>query len=197
MDTRCFDNHYWRKLVPVHRFASLFLENTVRRCVGLRLVLRNCLYIATIISLRPGIFAQDLFNPNKLPSDWMSTPILRARLLTLAGNSAVNCGRAPQPSRLTGFPTPADVTDCALKQLASKRSFYARYDLGGFDSQQTIGFAFNGEKLYIVTWQLTTWSDKQMVDVEECPHPIQLMKTRSGRLNCFSGELNESSGLQL
>ena len=149
------------------------------------------LCIATIIGLGPGIFAQDLFNPNSLPSDWNSAPFLKKRLRALAGENAMNCGRAPQSSRVTGQPRPADVTDCALHQFAAKKKFYARYDLEGFDSEQAIGFAFDGTKLYTVTWQRTSWTNRQTIDVQECPTPIELTKTRLGRLACFSRDPNE------
>ena len=146
----------------------------------------NCLCIATIC-FAPHLFAQDLFNPKKLPSDWMSPPILKQRLQALAGGGAMNCGRASQSSL-----APADVTDCALQQFTLKKRFYARYDLEGFDSEQTIGFAFDGKKLYTVTWQqMIGWSTRQTLRTKECPLPIELTKTRSGRLNCFSRDTNE------
>jgi hypothetical protein len=163
------------------------LGETVRSHLGIRFAALHCLCIATIISFGAKIFAQTLFNPKKLPSDWMSPPILRQRLLALAGNDAMNCGRASQSSL-----APADVTDCALQQFASKKSFYARYDLEGFDSEQTIGFAFDGEKLYTVTWQrMLGWTGKQTLRTEECRQPIQLTKTRSGRLHCSLRDIYE------
>jgi len=152
----------------------------VRSRLRIRIAALNCFCIASIISFGPSLFAQSLFNPKKLPSDWMSPPILRQRLLALAGQDAMNCGRASQSSL-----APADVTDCALQQFAAKKNFYARYDLEGFDSEQTIGFAFDGEKLYTVTWQrMMGWTGKQKLKTQECPLPIQLTKTRSGRLHC-------------
>jgi hypothetical protein len=145
----------------------------------------GCFCIATLISFRSDLSAQELFNPKKLPSDWMSPPILRQRLLALAGEGALNCGRASQSSL-----APADVTDCALQQYASKKRFYVRYDLEGFDSEQAVGFAFDGEKLYSVTWQrMMGWTGKQTLHAQECPLPIELTKTRSGRLKCLSHEL--------
>jgi hypothetical protein len=136
----------------------------VRLHLGIRFSLLNCLCITTIISFGPNIFAQTLFNPKKLPSDWMSPPILRQRLLTLAGSGAMNCGRASQSSLAA-----ADVTDCALQQFASKKKFYARYDEEGVDSEQTIGFAFDGETLYTVTWRMMGWTGKSILKTQECP----------------------------
>lgn len=151
----------------------------MRLRLRIRFAAFGCLCIA-IISVCPTIFAQTLFNPKKLPSDWMSPPILRQRLLELAGNDAMNCGRASQSSI-----APADVTDCAMQQFVSKKRFFARYDLEGFDSEQTIGFAFDGEKLYTVTWQrMMGWTGKQTLRAQGCAAPIQLTKTRSGRLTC-------------
>ena len=102
----------------------------------------------------------------------------------------MNCGRASQSSL-----APAGVTDCALEQFASKKRFYARYDLEGFDSEQTIGFAFDGEKLYTVTWQrMMGWTAKQTLQTEQCPQPIRLTKTKSGRLHCSLHDLVNPSG---
>jgi hypothetical protein len=163
----------------------------MQRSIGIRFTALNCLCIATIISFGPDIFAQTLFNPKKLPSDWMSPPILRQRLLALAGNGAVNCGRASKSSL-----APGDVTDCVVQQFASKKNFYARYDLESFDSEQSIGFAFDGEKLYRVTWQrMMGWTGEQTLQAEECPQPIQLTKTRSGRLHCSLRDLYELSDI--
>lgn len=105
----------------------------------------------------------------------------------------MNCGRASQSSL-----APADVTDCALQQFAAKKKFYARYDLEGFDSEQTLGFAFDGEKLYTVTWQrMIGWTGKQTLKTQECPLPIQLTTTRSGRLHCSLPNLAPSMGRSL
>jgi hypothetical protein len=156
------------------------LERAVRSRVEITSAVLNCVCIATIIGFGPHISAQELFNPKKLPDDWMFPPILRQRLVALAGDGAMNCGRASQSSL-----APADVTDCALQQFASKKRFYARYHLEGFDPEQNIGFAFDGERLYKVTWQLGL-TNKLTLDTQECQLPIELRKTRSGRLDCYS-----------
>jgi hypothetical protein len=133
-----------------------------------------------------GLSAQDLFNPKQLPSDWMFPPILKQRLLALAGEGAMNCGHASQSSL-----APADVTDCALHQFQAKKRFYVRYDLDGFDSEQGVGFAFDGQKLYTVTWQrMMGWSE-QTLRSQECPAPIDLAKTPLGRLTCHARDWND------
>jgi hypothetical protein len=139
------------------------------------------LCIAAIVSVGSDLAAQDLFDRNKLPFDWMSPPILKQRLSALAGESAIICGRASRSSL-----APADVTDCALEEYVSKKKFYARYDVQGIDSELAVGFAFDGKRVYAVTWErMIGWGDKQTLHVEECPSPIKLVKTKSGRLNCF------------
>jgi hypothetical protein len=106
-------------------------------------------FLDAFVSSYPVLSAQELLNTNTLPRDWMSPPEpLRPRLKALAGGNAVNCGRASQSSLKA-----TDVSDCALEAYASRKSFYARYDLQGIDSLLAVGFAFDGQKAYAVIWQ--------------------------------------------
>jgi|SRR5260370_4971804 len=149
------------------------------------------LCIAAIASFGANLSAQDPFNRSKLPYDWMSPPILKQRLLALAGESAINCGRASRSSL-----SPADVTDCAFQEYVSKKKFYVRYDLQGIDSELAVGFAFDGQRVYAVTWERTIgWGDQQTLHVEECPSPIKLVKTKSGTLNCFPPDPNAKANI--
>jgi hypothetical protein len=115
---------------------------------------------------------------------------LKQRLRELAGNSAVNCGHATSQSSLH----PADVTDCALQEYASKNGFYARFDLeGGFDTNVVVGFASDGKKVYVITsWRAISWDGDEppsyRLQVYQCPLPIKLLKTKSGLLDCFSAD---------
>jgi len=140
-----------------------------------------------------ALFAQELFNPKMLPRDWMSPSLLKPRLKDLAGPDAVNCGRASQSSIKA-----ADVSDCALQAFGSRKSFYARYDLQAIDSVLVVGFAFDGQKVYAVTWEnMVGWAASHTLDVKECPSPTTLSKLKSGRLNCFAPDSNGNSSIML
>jgi len=125
------------------------------------------------------------FNPRNLPRDWASRPILKQRLISLAGEGARNCGHA-------SFSTidASDVTSCALQSYSSKTKFYVQYDVQGIDSELGIGFAFDGKKVYAVAWERLQqyWRRQEIIDVEVCPSPTTLFRTGTGKLNCFSLE---------
>lgn len=128
--------------------------------------------------------AQQLFKNNMSPRDWVYPDVLKPRLKVLAGRDAINCGRASLSSLKA-----TDVSDCALQAYASRKRFYARYDLESFDTVDTLGFAFDGRKVSAVIWQRMIGGAKQTLVVKDCPLPITLTKTRSGRLDCFPAEI--------
>ena len=151
--------------------------------------------------------AQELFHDTTLPHDWVSSQVLKPRLKALAGRDAVNCGRASVPSPFE-MPTfhlgriqdtsrlslkASDVSDCALHAHASRKSFYARFDIEGIVTLVELGFAFDGRKAYAaVTWQRMGigWGDEQTLDVKDCPLPITLTKNKWGWLDCFAADPN-------
>jgi hypothetical protein len=134
---------------------------------------------------------QGLFNPNSnfdvpnLPPDWASRPILKQRLISLAGEGALNCGHA-------SFSTieARRVTSCALQLYSSKTKFYVQYDQPGIDVELGIGFAFDGKEVYAVAWERLQqyWRRLEVIDVEACPSPTRLFRTGTEKLNCFSLE---------
>jgi hypothetical protein len=82
-----------------------------------------------------------------------------------------------------------DVSDCALQAHASRKSFYARYDIQSIDTLVELGFAFDGRKAYTVTWYRMGigWSG-QTLDVKDCPLPITLTKNQWGWLDCLAAK---------
>src|ERR1035438_2860696 len=86
-----------------------------------RRVLRM-LCIVLLVAFSSELPAQDLFNPRNLPRDWASPPILKQRLLSLAGGAALNCGHASFSTTDAN-----DATNCALQSYSSKRRFYVQY----------------------------------------------------------------------
>ena len=157
----------------------------MRLISAIGLAVLSLVFIGASVSSYPLLSAQELFNTKSLPRDQMSPPEpLRPRLKALAGGNALNCGRGNQTSLKA-----ADVSDCALEAYVSKKRFYARFDLeGGFDVDLGVGFASDGEKAYVITsWRPIAW-DSARLEVHPCPLPTKLVKTRSGRLDCFSAD---------
>jgi hypothetical protein len=80
-----------------------------------------------------------------------------------------------------------------MQAHASRKSFYARYDLQGIDSLVELGVAFDGRKAYAVT---ATWErmgiggGMNTLDVQDCPLPITLTKNKWGWLDCFAANPN-------
>jgi hypothetical protein len=128
-----------------------------------------------------GLLAQDFLNTHRLSDDWMYHSALTHRLQDLAGEAALNCGGVRVQR------DPNHVTDCALRAYGSNKSFYARYDIQGIDTEHAIGLAFDGNKIYVVIWNHDDLrlSNRESLDIQACPLPTKLVKTASGRLNCF------------
>src|ERR1700686_3395159 len=122
---------------------------------------------------------QGIFNSRNLPPDWASRPLLKRRLISLAGEGALNCGHA-------SFSTihASNVTNCALQSYSSKTKFYVQYDVQGIDSERGIGFAFDGKDVYAVAWEglgeglQQYWRrGQEVIAVEACPSPTRLFRT--------------------
>jgi hypothetical protein len=145
------------------------------------------LCIVLLVAFSSELPAQDLFNPRNLPRDWASPPILKQRLLSLAGGAALNCGHASFSTTDAN-----DATNCALQSYSSKRRFYVQYDVLGIDSELAVGFAFDGTEVYAVTWERLQqyWRTHQIIHVEVCPSPIRLFRTATQKLSCFSPDPN-------
>ena len=156
----------------------------MRLLTSIRLAAACIALLALSSGSQTVLFAQDWFKPQLSPSDWTSPELLKPRLKALAGSKAVNCGYASS-QRLKA----TDVSDCALQAYASRKSFYARYDLPGIDTLIVLGFAFDGRKLYAVTWPKwgMGWQGRPL-DVKDCPTPVTLRKAKSDRLNCFPSD---------
>ena len=153
----------------------------MRILAAIRLAVLSLVFLEASVGSHSVLSAQELFKADTLPRDWMSPQLLKPRLKALAGRDALNCGYAA-PSWLTA----TDVSDCALQAYASRKSFYARFDLEGIDSLVAVGFAFDGQKVYAVTWiEMIGWGGRQVLDVKACPLPVTLRKNKSGRLDCF------------
>jgi hypothetical protein len=151
----------------------------MRMLAQIRLAILSLMFLETCLGSHPVLSAQEFFKADTLPRDWMSPQPLTPRLKALAGGEAINCGYAvPSGLRAT------DVSDCALPAYASRKSFYARYDLEGIDSLVAVGFAFDGQKAYAVTWMVGL-GGRQTLDVKDCALPVTLRKMKSGRLDCF------------
>ncbi len=91
---------------------------------------------------------------------------------------------------------PDDVYDCALRAMANRQPFYAKYYRQGVDSFTFIGFAGDADgNVYEVDYDSLGWSgrdlpgDAQLLDgnhtfVMPCPKPVSLRKTLDGMLEC-------------
>jgi hypothetical protein len=156
----------------------------MRILAAVRLVVLLAL-VQAFVGWHSVLSAQELFKTDTLPRDWMSPQLIKPRLKALAGRDALNCGLAAPWSRAADVTLSAtDVSDCALQAYASRKSFYARYDLEGIDVPLAVGFASDGQKVYEVTWMLN-WGGRQELNVKDCPLPVTLRKMKSGRLDCF------------
>ena len=156
----------------------------MRSLLAIRLAVFTVVFLELSVGLRSTLFAQEWFKPQLSPTDWASPDLLKPRLKALAGPKALNCGLTSSKVKA------ADISDCALQAYASRKSFFARYDLQCFDFSCARGFAFDGQKLYSVTWAkpLIGWGDRQALDVEDCPLPVTLTKTKTGYLKCFPSD---------
>ena len=78
-----------------------------------------------------------------------------------------------------------------MQKYTSGKRFYARFDLEGeINVDLEVGFASDGRKVYVVTSSRGfTWDDDDppyfSLQVYKCPLPTKLVKTQSGRLDCF------------
>jgi hypothetical protein len=108
------------------------------------------------------------------------------RLRSLAGWRAINCGRVA----IRG--NPASASDCVEEANSRGGSFYVRFDLRGFDSDvaaglartpagKLIGFTFDGNPSGSGGTSLLG----QRVTEYPCPEPIELRRTKAGRVTCF------------
>ena len=157
----------------------------MRMLAQIRLAILSLMFLETCLGSHPVLSAQEFFKADTLPRDWMSPQLLKPRLKALAGRDALNCGLAAPWSTANDVRLRAtDVSDCALQAYASRKSFYARYDLEGIDFPLAVGFASDGQKVYAVTW-MVNWGGRQELDVKDCPLPVTLRKMKSGQLDCF------------
>jgi len=91
---------------------------------------------------------------------------------------------------------PDNVYDCALRAMADRQPFYAKYYRQGVDSFFFIGFAGDADgNVYEVDYDSLGWSgrdlprDAQLLDgnhtfVMPCPKPVSLRKMPDGMLAC-------------
>jgi hypothetical protein len=154
--------------------------------------LRQLSVICAALALATQAWSEEpstFISVDRVSPHWMSPQSgLKQRLKQLAGDNAVNCGRASQSL----LPAP-DVTECALQEYTSAKRFYARFDLEGWDGWEgdlEVGYASDGKKVYVVTSsRRPTWDGEDppsfLLQVYTCPLPTKLMKTPSGLLDCF------------
>ncbi len=118
-------------------------------------------------------------NKNPNPSSNTATKsndAVQQKLVSLAGNSAKDCGRLktqdPGPYQTAG--------DCALQAAKAKQPFYVAYELPGL----VVGVAGNAEgKLFSVQGQQ---GEGQNAGVTDSPCPAELRLAQSGRVTCFT-----------
>jgi hypothetical protein len=129
-----------------------------------------------------------------LGDDGEPTGALDRRLLSIAGDNAINCGT------VTVHESPKKANQCVRKAFSAKKAFYVRYHLPSRDSFSAVGLAGNGSPdVYLVefdTARFTPGAIKgggQLLDdghsiVTPCPKPVRLRTPSSlGRgLTCLS-----------
>jgi hypothetical protein len=120
-----------------------------------------------------------------------STNVFEKRLRLIAGSSPIDCGNV-QPRE-----APRATTQCAKKSFSGKKPFTVVYWLQGIDSEVGVGLAgTESGRVFAVDFDSMGWlSDgltkhQHLLDgnhsiVEECPAPVRLKQTPSGRLTCF------------
>ena len=104
----------------------------------------------------------------------------------LGGPHALDCGRVRDRRNLTA------ANECALNAFGQRKPFRVRYDLGGVDSDVSIGLVYTPDgKLYRLDFDGdpirgqggTSWS-RQRVGKSACPLPLQMYVNRDGYLSC-------------
>ena len=116
---------------------------------------------------------------------------MNARLRTLAGADAINCGTVQVRQ------DPSAATNCALGAFTREDAFYVRYYVQGIDSEVAGGLAYDKKgNMSALEFDSMGWdseglskgsrlADGNHIIVEPCPPPVALHKSHSGRLTCF------------
>jgi hypothetical protein len=103
-----------------------------------------------------------------------TSAVMDQRMRTIAGDSALNCGRV----RIDGAIGPALV--CARKAIARKQSFLVRFDHPGMDSDLSDGLAGDASgNAFLIRFDSLGWGGEGTVDnrhnfIEKCPSPVRV-----------------------